>query len=150
MSTPDTILAMREALGGQLAALRREAGLTQEELATRMGFSRSSLSVAEIGRQAFAREFWAAGDKALRTGGVLAAGFGQIEAVRHELARAAAQAAQQAREAQALAALKQARAGGLQAAVTAVQACPYCRRDVAVLTTLVPAPAGPAAPPAGR
>ena len=151
MSSAESIEGLRRELGRQLAALRRQAGLTQADLAGRAGFSRSTVSVAEIGRQAHAREFWAACDKALGTGRVLTDGFTQIEAVRGTQQRAAARAAQEAREAQALAALAEARQRGrIDAAVTAVQACPRCGQDVIVLTTLIPPPAAPAAPPAGR
>ncbi len=82
MSDSESIAVMQRELGRQLAALRREAGLTQMGLAALAGFSRSTVSVAEIGRQAHAREFWEACDKALDTGGVLTAGVDQIDAVR--------------------------------------------------------------------
>jgi transcriptional regulator with XRE-family HTH domain len=140
MSDSDNVAAMRRELGRQLAALRRQAGLTQEGLAAVTGFSRSTISVAEIGRQAHAREFWEACDKALDAGGVLAGGVDQIDSVRDAEQRAAAFAAQEAREAQALAALAGAgHHAGVTAGVTAVQPCPHCGRDVTVLTTLVPA-----------
>src|ERR1017187_1881611 len=66
---------MLRELGQQLAAWRREAGLTQENLGALAGFSRSTMSVAEIGRQPHAREFWAACEKALDSGCVLVAGL---------------------------------------------------------------------------
>lgn len=139
MSDSDSIVAMVRALGRQLAALRREAGLTQEGLATRSGFSRTTISMAEIGLQSQAREFWQSCDQALEAGGVLEAGADQVEAVRDAELRAAALAAQEAREARALAALTAARQhSGVTAAVTAVQACPHCGGEVAVLTTLIP------------
>jgi len=132
-------------LGRQLAALRREAGLTQENLGALAGFSRSTVSVAEIGRQPHAREFWAACDKALDSGGVLAADFDQIDAVREAEERSAACAAQEAREARALAALTAAQhRGGVAAGVTAVQPCPHCGCRVAVLITLIQQPPVPA------
>ncbi|HUZ24316.1 MAG TPA: helix-turn-helix transcriptional regulator, partial [Streptosporangiaceae bacterium] len=134
----ENIAAMQRELGRQLAALRRGAGLTQEGLAALAGFSRSTVSVAEIGRQAHAREFWEACDKALDTDGVLAAGFDQVDAVRDAEQRAAARAAQEAREVRALAALSAAREhGGVTAGVTAVQSCPHCGGEVTVLTTLI-------------
>jgi transcriptional regulator with XRE-family HTH domain len=130
---------MRRELGRQLAALRRCAGLTQEGLAELTGFSRSTVSVAEIGRQSHALGFWEACDKALDTGGVLADGARQIDAVADAEQRAAASAAQEVREAQALAALTAARqCGSVTARVTAVQACPHCGGEVTVLTTLIP------------
>jgi DNA-binding transcriptional regulator YiaG len=42
--------ALWRELGRQLAALRREAGLTQMALAALTGFSRTTVSVAEVGR----------------------------------------------------------------------------------------------------
>lgn len=139
MNGPDTVAALLADLGRQLAALRREAGLTQHGLATRAQFSRTTVSLAEIGRPADTREFWAACDKALDTGGVLAAGHDQIAAVREAQQRAAARAAQEARQARALAALSEAEhASGVTTAVTAMQPCPHCGHSLLVLTTLTP------------
>jgi transcriptional regulator with XRE-family HTH domain len=139
MSESQNISGMQRELGRQLAALRREAGLTQQGLAALAGFSRPAVSLAEIGRQFPARQFWNACDKALDTGGVLAAGTDQISAVREAEERAAALAAQEARQARGLAALAAARqTSGVTAAVTALQACPHCGGEVTVLTTLIP------------
>jgi transcriptional regulator with XRE-family HTH domain len=139
MSDSGNIAAMQRELGRQLAALRRRAGLTQHDLGALAGFSRSAVSLAEIGRQGQARELWQACDKALDTGGVLAAGVEQIDAVRDAEQRTAACAAQEAREARALAALTAAQHhSGVTAAVTAVQACPHCGGKVTVLTTFIP------------
>jgi transcriptional regulator with XRE-family HTH domain len=144
VSDSENIAAMQRELGRQLAALRRQAGLTQEGLAGLAGFSRSTVSVAEIGRPAHAREFWEACDKALDSGGVLAAGFAQIEAVGDAEQHAAARAAQEAREARALAALSAAgQPGGVTAGVTAVQPCPHCGQEITVLTTLIGETAAP-------
>ena len=55
-------------LGRQLAALRRAAGLTQHQLAGLTGFSRSTVSLAEIGRESHAHQLWEACDKALDAG----------------------------------------------------------------------------------
>jgi transcriptional regulator with XRE-family HTH domain len=138
-----SIGAMWRDLGRQLAALRREAALTQHALATVTGFSRSTVSLAEIGRASQTRQFWEICDKALATGGVLAAGAEQIGAVRDAQQHAAACAAQEAREARALAAF--ATAGdqrGVSAGVSAMQSCPNCGCEVTILTTLIPANAG--------
>lgn len=142
MTESETIDGMLRALGRQLAALRREAGLTQQALATLIGFSRPAVSLAEIGRQALARQFWDACDQALGTGGALADGTDQIGAVRDAQQRAAALAAQEARQARALAALAAARQrSGVSAGITGLQSCPHCGGEVAVLTTLIPDPA---------
>jgi transcriptional regulator with XRE-family HTH domain len=139
MSDSDNVAALQRELGRQLAALRRGARLTQHSLAALAGFSRSTVSLAEIGRQSQAREFWEACDKALDTGGALTGGADQIDTVREAEQRAAALAAQEAREARALAALAEAeRHSGVRAGVTAVQECPHCGGEVAVLTTLIP------------
>jgi DNA-binding XRE family transcriptional regulator len=115
------VAALHKELGRQLAALRREAGLTQQGLPALAGFSRSAVSLAEIGRQCQVREFWQACDKALDTGGVLAGGADQIGTVREAEERAAALAAHEARQAQALAALEAARQrSGVQSGVTAI------------------------------
>jgi transcriptional regulator with XRE-family HTH domain len=136
--------AMWRDLGRQLAALRREVGLTQHALATMTGFSRSTVSLAEIGRAAQTREFWQVCDKALATGGVLTAGADQISAVRDAQQHAAARAAQEAREARALAAFSAARdQRGVSAGLSAVQPCPNCGCEVTILTTLIPGTAGP-------
>jgi transcriptional regulator with XRE-family HTH domain len=139
MGDSESIAVMARELGRQLAALRRQAGLTQHGLAALTGFSRTTISLAEIGRPSQAREFWQACDKALGTGGVLAAGADQINAVRDAEQRAAAVAAQEARQARALAALAAARRhGGVTAGVTAIQACPHCGGQITVMTTLIP------------
>jgi len=139
MTESESVTAMQREMGRQLAALRREAGLTQQSLAVLAGFSRPAVSLAEIGRQFPARQFWQACDKALGADGVLVAGAEQISAVRDAEQRAAALAAQEARQARALAALAAARQrGGITAGVTALQACPHCGAEVAVLTTLMP------------
>ena len=143
MRHSDTVPALLRELGQQLAALRREAGLTQENLAALTTFSRTTVSVAEIGHQPQSRQFWAACDKALDSGSVLAAGSDQIHAVRQAEERAAACAAQEARETRALAAFTAAQHhDGIAAGVTAVQPCPHCGSPVAVLTTLIQQPPG--------
>lgn len=126
-------------LGRQLAALRREAGLTQEALAARMSFSRSAVSTAEVALQAQSPDFWRACDKALKTRGALAAGAAQIHEASKARERAAARAAQEAREALALDAFAAAREkSGVSAGVSGVQSCPNCGCEVAILTTLIP------------
>ena len=135
MSDSGSIAAMGRELGRQLAALRRQAGLTQHGLAVLAGFSRTTVSMAEIGHGYQARQFWEACDKALDTDGALTTGADQLDTVRDTERRAAAYAAQQARQAQAVAA-----AGGhsgARAAVAAIQPCPHCGGQVTVVATLI-------------
>jgi len=114
------------AAGAGSAACRTcggEAWLTQDNLGGLAGFSPVHGVLAEIGRQPHAREFWAACDKALGSGGVLAAGFDQIEAVREAEERAEALRGAGGTPDRALAALTAARhrADATAAGVTAVQ-----------------------------
>jgi transcriptional regulator with XRE-family HTH domain len=134
----DITMPLLRELGLQLAALRREARLTQQALAARTNFSRPTVSIAEIGRQPMAREFWIACDQALSACGALTSGYDQVQAARAATRRAAARAAQEAREARALAALTAAQSHeGVITAVTALQPCPHCGSSIAVLTTLL-------------
>lgn len=53
-----------QALGRQLAASRRAAGLSQEQLAGLAAYSRSTVANVETGRQHVGREFWVQCDRA--------------------------------------------------------------------------------------
>src|SRR5260221_10594213 len=99
MNDPGNIAAMQRELGRQLAALRREAGLTQHDLAALAGFSRTTVPPAQIGRQSHAPEISQPCDKALDAGGALTAGADPIDTVPDAQHRAPARAAQEAREA---------------------------------------------------
>ena len=148
---PAGLEEMWRELGRQLKALRREAGLSQQALGELTNYSRPAISVAEIGRPVQSPEFWQACDRALGTGGVLAAGAAQIGAARRAGQRAAARAAQEARQARALAAFTAARdQRGVAAGISAVQPCPNCGSQVTILTTLIPGTASGAASSAGR
>ena len=87
---------MRRALGQQLAAMRNRAGLSQWELAPLTGYSRSTLSDAELGRYRLRREFWLRCDELLRADGRLVASYDRIEtaaAIMHQHARSTAELA---------------------------------------------------------
>lgn len=151
LATSDDFEEMCRELGRQLAALRREAGLTQNSLSARIRFSRTTISVAETGCQELSHHFWQACDKALKARGRLAAGAQQIRAARKATERAAARAAQEAREALALDAFAAAREkSGVTAGISGVQSCPNCGVQVAILTTLIPDAADGTATPPGR
>jgi hypothetical protein len=91
----------RRALGRRLAALRSRSGFSQWEFAPLTGYSRSTLSDAELGRHRLRREFWERCDEALASGGMLIAAYDQIEAQAMEVRRRARSRAQAAREEQA-------------------------------------------------
>jgi transcriptional regulator with XRE-family HTH domain len=145
VSEPDPVAAMRRDLGRQLAALRRRAGLTQQDLGERTGYTRSAVSFAEIGRAKSAREFWQACDRILHADGTLIAGFDQVEAARESEQLAAARLAQAAREARALTAFAAARHEDQNSArVSGGHECPHCGQPLVVITTVLPRP-GPSA-----
>lgn len=73
------ITAGRNLQARQLIALREKAGLTQDQLARRMEFSRSTVANAEAGEKRASADFWRSADKALRTNGVLLARYNEIQ-----------------------------------------------------------------------
>jgi DNA-binding XRE family transcriptional regulator len=81
VSEPGRTPAAWQALGRQLAACRKAAGLSQERLAVQASYSRSSIANVETGRQRVGPEFWVRCDEILRAGGVLCQAFAEAEAV---------------------------------------------------------------------
>lgn len=98
---PDRVWEQRRALGRRLASLRSRSGFSQWEFAPLTGYSRSTLSDAELGRHRLRREFWERCDDALMTGGVLTAAYEHIEAAATAVRRSVRSQAQAAREEQA-------------------------------------------------
>jgi diguanylate cyclase (GGDEF)-like protein len=78
-SEREEITVARRELGKQLAAWRRRAKMTQQQLAQITRYSRSTVSSAEAGAPVSAK-FWAAVDRATGAGGRLVAQHAQIEA----------------------------------------------------------------------
>jgi hypothetical protein len=141
---PERVWEMRRALGRQLAASRSHAGYSQWEFAPLTGYSRSTLSDAELGRHRLRREFWLRCDAALLAGGALVAAYDRIEATAAAMRRKVRSQAQAAREEQASerlqALLPVATAAGADGDVppaaarpAVVEQCPYCRQPVAVV-----------------
>jgi transcriptional regulator with XRE-family HTH domain len=81
---PPELVAMRLALGQQLAALREAAGIVQQQIGHKTGYSRSSIAKAEAGRQLLTREFWQAADGLLKADGALLASYEQVRAAKQE------------------------------------------------------------------
>ncbi len=79
MSEPEAIANARRVLGAHLAACRRAAGLSQQELADEAGFSRSAIGNAETGRPGVSSDFWVKVDKAVSAGGSLIAEYAKID-----------------------------------------------------------------------
>jgi DNA-binding XRE family transcriptional regulator len=81
MIDPTRITAARRALGRQLAAYRKAAGLSQHQLAPQVHYGRSTIANVEIGRQNVPREFWTLCDQAVRAGGALLHGYDELAAL---------------------------------------------------------------------
>ena len=75
---------MRQVLGGQLAAFRQAAGLSQERLAKATFCDRTSLAHIEKGRSRGDERFWTLADERCGAEGALLAGFRAWEAVRQD------------------------------------------------------------------
>jgi transcriptional regulator with XRE-family HTH domain len=160
----EQVREMRQLLGRELAARRREAGYSQRQLAPLTGYARSTLSDAELGRHHVRRDFWERCQRVLHAGGMLTGRYDQIEAVAAAWRAAALRAAQAAREERAARGEERTAreertaqeespawpaappaAGGddapqaLDSNVT-VQLCPACHQPVAVITVLAAPP----------
>ncbi len=94
----ETVTQMRRALGGQLAAMRNRAGLSQWDLAPLTGYSRSTLSDAELGRHRLRREFWLRCDALLKADGRLVAAYDRTETAAAVISQRARSTAQLARD----------------------------------------------------
>lgn len=101
-----------------LVSLRSQAGLTQEELAGRIGYSRSVVGGAESLKRIPAESFWRRSDEVLDGGGALLRAYRQLAEARAERARAARRRADLKRQARVRASLPEdATQPGLAAAV---------------------------------
>ena len=138
----DRVWEQRRALGRRLASLRSRSGFSQWDFAPLTGYSRSTLSDAELGRHRLRREFWERCDGALMTDGVLTAAYDRIEVVATAVRRSARSQAQAAREEQATRRLQ---------ALLPVPGAAGLGADGAAgpAPVMAPAPAGPAPEPDG-
>lgn len=100
---PPELVAMRLALGQQLASLREARGKVQQQVARRTGYSRSSVAKAEAGSQLMSPEFWQTADELLEAKGVLLASYERVRRAKqeHEAQAREAELAQAYAEAQA-------------------------------------------------
>ena len=84
---PPELVAMKRALGRQLAALRETAEICQQQVVRKTGYSRSSVAKAEAGRQLLTREFWKTVDEFLQAHGALLASYEEVQAAKQEYER---------------------------------------------------------------
>jgi peptide deformylase len=101
---PPELVALKRALGRQLAASREAAEIGQQQVAHKTGYSRSSVAHAEAGRQLLTREFWKTADELVKADGALLAEYERVLAAKqeHELRSREAELAQAYAQAQAL------------------------------------------------
>jgi transcriptional regulator with XRE-family HTH domain len=78
MTGPD-LWEMRRALGRELARLRNQTGLSQRKFAPLTGYSRATISDAELGRYHVPRDFWQRAEMVLHAGQALSGRYDQIE-----------------------------------------------------------------------
>ena len=153
-ASAESLLQMRRALGRQLAALRNRAGLSQWDLAPLTGYSRSTLSDAELGRHRLRRQFWLRCDELLKAEGRLVASYDRVEtagAIMEQRSHGAA--ARSARTARPLRAVPPAPdhdaapSSGRHSRI-AMETCPHCHRPIAVLVvpSTPPTPSTPSTP----
>ncbi|MQA25075.1 MAG: helix-turn-helix domain-containing protein [Micromonosporaceae bacterium] len=106
----EAVAEARRTLGRLLASHRRAAGYNQYQLASRIGYRRSTVANVETGRQQTVRVFWERCDQLLDADGALARGHDGLEALAREQHRA-----------------------------RAIEEAPTKRRDVTKLLALLPA-----------
>jgi transcriptional regulator with XRE-family HTH domain len=81
---PEAIVELRRALGDRLATFRRAAEVTQGQLADATTCDRTNVVHIEKGRNRGDERFWGIADEVCQAGGVLLAGFHELEAVKAE------------------------------------------------------------------
>jgi DNA-binding XRE family transcriptional regulator len=130
---PASVEAALLDLGHQLAAYRDAAGLTQQQLAQRIGCARSTVAMAETGHRRSAG-FWRRADDELTAAGTFAAAFSKIEAMA---------------ETSRLPPLRAGEDRGAMRTVTALARCPHCDH-VIPLTALIGLSVTPDVPGSGH
>jgi Helix-turn-helix domain len=74
----DDLAPLRQTLADLLAVLREDAGLSQQQLADRVGYSRVTVATAESRRRQPAEGFWTRADAALAADGELIRGCDRL------------------------------------------------------------------------
>ena len=155
----EAIAAARTEAGTLLAGFRHTAGLSQVQLAGRIGYSATVVAHAELGRRPVSAEFWELADGALGAGGNLTAQGTRIKdliGAMHEEQRRLERARQAGRLSLLLSrpgadAMAAAVPDAPEPAITtaATGRCPHCRQPVTLVTQIAAPPAtgaGPAPP----
>ena len=90
VAKPQVVLAAGVELGQRLAAKRKAAKLSQQELAKRTTYSRSSIANIETGLQHVDRSFWEKADRLLDADGELVREYDAAETLQRHHQRPAA------------------------------------------------------------
>lgn len=77
---PEHLARLKQALGAELASLRKTAHVTQQHLAHQSGYSRSSVTHAEAGRQLLDQKFWQTADRLVDAKGHLLGRYHEVVA----------------------------------------------------------------------
>jgi len=85
MVEPEAVQRARVQLGRQLAVYRKATGYGQEQLASLVFVSRSTIANVETGRQRVPRAFWEQCDVVLTTGGLLTVGYDELRRIDRQL-----------------------------------------------------------------
>jgi tetratricopeptide (TPR) repeat protein len=96
---PDELALFRQTLADLLVALRKDAGLSQQQLADHIGYSRATIAGAETCHRSASAEFWARADDLLASNGELRSAYGQLTAAREARDRQRTQRAEEERDA---------------------------------------------------
>jgi len=97
--TVEDLVPLEQTLADLLAALRDQAGLTQDGLAKRIGYRRSTVGTAERRQRVPSEHFWVGADAVLRADGRLLRAYAQLTQAREQRRQAALAEARAAREA---------------------------------------------------
>jgi transcriptional regulator with XRE-family HTH domain len=143
----EPVAAARQELGRRLAGMRKATRLSQRALAPRIGFSRSELSLAELGYPYVSADFWRSADDALGAGGALVAEYERIQLIEQasreseRQEESASHMPRQRTEQPPSAVVADRPAQG-----AAIHACPHCHQPVSVITELARPSAAPGPP----
>lgn len=84
MIRSDALIQAQRNLGLHLAQYRQAANLNQDTLASRLGYSRSTIANVETGRQNVPRDFWEHCDSILKANGLLIRYYNRFQLVLHQ------------------------------------------------------------------
>jgi hypothetical protein len=86
----DGLAPLKQAMADLLVLLRKQAQLSQQELADRMAYARVTVASAETSHRQPSEAFWIAADNSLGAGGQLLRAYAQLAAARDDQKRIAA------------------------------------------------------------